>query len=570
MDDWLVAVATGAGLPVEPSTGVIVQDPSGAIVAATTAAESVLGLTRDQLLGRTSADPRWVAVDGRGDILPQEDHPAMQVIRGRGAVSDFLMGVHRPTTDAAGEHIWLTVTSVPAPALVDIPVGSALTVFQPVEQARSAQLRLLDSERKYRLLAEHSSDMVAWMAPDSTILWVSPATRVVLGYEPDQLVGTRALDLVHPDDLAQARAVREALTSQDQSAPALVVMRQRHADGSWRWIESTARAIRQNGVVTGLCTSRRDVTARVEAERERDVAIATFRLAMQHAPVGMALLNADGQATQVNAALCRITGRPAADLIGQRLAAVSAAPTGQSPNSPPSPPRNDERCFGHLNGTTVWALCSVVPLPSGNPDAHALLQVQDVTAQHVEHERLAAAACTDLLTGLSNRAALTDRLTALERGHHREQIGVIFADLNGFKAVNDTWGHQVGDQLLQLVGQRLVAAVRTTDLVARLGGDEFVVLCDNIDTHEALDHLAERVQKAIAQPVTIDDHILDLSVSVGTTFGSSSEAATLIPQADRAMYLAKRAAHTRTAAVGERVGYKASRAGPIRVDVAPD
>lgn len=547
MDDWLTTVAAAAGLSVGATAGVVAQDAAGVIIAATATAESVLGLTRDQLLGRMSADPRWVAVDARGDILTPAGHPAMRVIRGEGSVVDFLMGVHRPSTDAVREYIWLTVTSVPAPPGAGLPAGSVVTVFRPLDQDQSRQLRLLESERKYRLLAENSSDMVTWMAPDSTILWVSPAARAVMGYEPDQLIGTRALDLVHPDDLAQAESVRIALTSQGRPVPASVVMRQRHADGSWRWIESTGRAIRENGVVTGLVTSRRDVTARVLVERQRDDAVATFQLAMEHAPVGMALLDTEDRMDRVNQALCRMTGRTAEELLGRRWDEISEGDDrgrgdldSRDRSSTDRAPRHDERRLVRPDGITVRGLCSVVRLPSGYPRAYALLQVQDVTAQHLERERLAAAARTDVLTGLPNRAALNDWLTGIERRHHGE-IGMLFVDLDGFKRVNDTWGHEVGDQLLQLVGARLKSAVRVSDLVARLGGDEFVVLCENIDTTTDIDHLAQRVRVAIAQPVVIDGHRLAVTASVGTTSGGSSDARSLLARADHAMYMIKRA-----------------------------
>lgn len=541
-DEWLVGAAVALGLPATPSTGIIVQDPCGTIIAANGAAESALGLTRDQLLGRTSADPRWVTVDAQGEIVAPESHPSMRVIRGQGPVVDFLMGVHRPTADAAGEHIWLTLTSVPAPPSATVPAGSALTLFQPVEQARSTLLRLQESERKYRLLAESSSDMVTWMAPDSTILWASPAAKSVLGYEPEELIGTRGLDLVHPSDLAHAESMRAAFTSQ-QATPSSAVIRQRHADGTWRWIESTGRAIRHHDAIVGLCTSRRDVTARVMAEQERDEAVEIFRLAMEHARVGMALLRDDDRMDRVNEAMCRVTGRSVEDLVGRRLSEITDD-TELVVDGVASPAPDVEVTFQRPDGTTSWGLCAVTLLPSGATNVHALLQVQDVTAQHLERDRLAAAARTDYLTGLSNRVAVGDWLAGNRPEPLGGQIGVLYVDLDGFKRINDTWGHEVGDRLLQHVGRCLSAAVRKGDIVSRLGGDEFVVLCDDI-AGPTLDVLAERVAAAIAQPVTIEGHTLTMTASVGARTGCSSDARSVLAHADHAMYSAKRAAARR-------------------------
>ncbi|MGB9377831.1 MAG: EAL domain-containing protein, partial [Mycobacteriales bacterium] len=153
----------------------------------------------------------------------------------------------------------------------------------------------------------------------------------------------------------------------------------------------------------------------------------------------------------------------------------------------------------------------------------------------------------DPLTGLPNRTLLSDRIDqALARGHrHAGTVVALFCDLDGFKEVNDTSGHHVGDAVLQEVATRLQAAVRPDDTVARMGGDEFVVLCEGMLNETAAFVLASRMIAAIAEPFVVVGNELHLSVSVGVAFATSDDAAELLRNADAAMYLAKQRGRNR-------------------------
>jgi diguanylate cyclase (GGDEF)-like protein len=164
-------------------------------------------------------------------------------------------------------------------------------------------------------------------------------------------------------------------------------------------------------------------------------------------------------------------------------------------------------------------------------------------------ERIRAQAETDALTGLPNRALFMNRLeSALERGERGDtEVAVVFVDLDGFKAVNDTYGHDAGDQLLIQVARRLRNAVRRDDTVARLGGDEFVVLCESVTRDEATAIAFERIGAAMEPPVTLTGLPAgEITVSVRGSVGlglatdSGYVAEPLLRAADAGMYLAKR------------------------------
>ncbi|GIF13210.1 GGDEF domain-containing protein [Actinoplanes teichomyceticus] len=149
----------------------------------------------------------------------------------------------------------------------------------------------------------------------------------------------------------------------------------------------------------------------------------------------------------------------------------------------------------------------------------------------------------DMLTGLGNRALLWDRLTAsLARARRADRrIGVLLLDLNGFKPVNDTYGHDTGDEVLRIVADRLRTCVRTEDTVARLGGDEFVILAEDLTEVAGALVIADRVVRALNEPMVVDGHALRTPASIGIALSRPGQGADdVLRDADAAMYVAKR------------------------------
>lgn len=171
---------------------------------------------------------------------------------------------------------------------------------------------------------------------------------------------------------------------------------------------------------------------------------------------------------------------------------------------------------------------------------------QAIGAQHALQEDLERQATHDGLTGLANRALLGDRIAgALARD---TAVAMCFCDLDGFKEVNDSLGHGVGDQLLIVVAKRLLATVRAEDVVARLGGDEFAILVDGTPDQDSAVALAERIVAVLQQPIAVGDLRIQLTASVGVAFARpETSAEVLLSEADAAMYEAKSAGKNRLA-----------------------
>ncbi len=200
-----------------------------------------------------------------------------------------------------------------------------------------------------------------------------------------------------------------------------------------------------------------------------------------------------------------------------------------------------ETCDGH----TVWVSQNVLPIRQADEKevSSVLISFTDVSAVKEAQQRLHYLASHDSLTGLPNRAFLTERLThALNLAQrHGHRVALLFLDLDRFKHVNDTVGHEAGDQLLQTVTARLSACIRETDTLARLGGDEFVVLVEVFDDATYLTGLAERMLAAIAEPFHLRGYEYYLGVSIGISVypDDGEEGSTLLRCADSAMYAAK-------------------------------
>jgi diguanylate cyclase (GGDEF)-like protein/PAS domain S-box-containing protein len=197
-----------------------------------------------------------------------------------------------------------------------------------------------------------------------------------------------------------------------------------------------------------------------------------------------------------------------------------------------------------FDGQRVWLSASYRLLNPDDPEHSAVLvSLTDITAQRTASERLAYEATHDSLTGLPNRAHVVTRVTeALESGGHHVLAAVLYIDLDNLKTVNDSLGHDAGDEVLRSVAQRLCRAVRSDDVVARLGGDEFVALLIGQIARPDLDALAERLHATLSEPVVIEGVRLRIGASIGIVVIDNSDprgAAEILRDADTAMYEAK-------------------------------
>jgi diguanylate cyclase (GGDEF)-like protein/PAS domain S-box-containing protein len=277
----------------------------------------------------------------------------------------------------------------------------------------------------------------------------------------------------------------------------------------------------------------------------------SWRRLLDAVPAAVLIVAPDGTIRFANSELERLTGYQRTDLAGQPVevlvpedwrTAHRAARTsyGQAPSRRPMGTGLEITCR-RADGSVFPADVSLSPLEVGD-ETFVVATVSDETERRRHADELFHRAVHDPLTGLANRALLLDRLDhALARADRRAgTLAVLYVDLDGFKAVNDAWGHAVGDEVLQTVAERLTGAIRPEDTVARFGGDEFVVLCEDLTEPFDAIRVARRILEELCRPIGHRTGTCCLSASIGFALAEGPTTGTaLIEAADHAMYRAK-------------------------------
>ena len=348
--------------------------------------------------------------------------------------------------------------------------------------------------------------------------------------------------VIHPDDMARLSDDFPALLV-DPSGVLRTVLRTLDATGKWRYFESTISNRLEDPDVRGIVGNLHDITELREAHER-------FRSAFESAPIGMAITDLEGKIIEANSAMGAIVGRSSEDLAGIAVIDLTHPedrPTTESELnrlvSSDAPGYQMEKRYIHSEGHDVWVSVSAscVRDEQGEP-LYIIGQVEDIHERRALRERLAYAAIHDPLTGLPNRELFMDRLeVALRRSERgRNDLTVIFLDMDRFKLINDSLGHDVGDQVLRAVADRLSGAMRASDTLARFGGDEFTVLCEDVHEEQDVLDVADRLVAAMRQPLMLQECEIFVSLSVGIALSHPGDTPGIILRnADIAMYRAK-------------------------------
>jgi diguanylate cyclase (GGDEF)-like protein/PAS domain S-box-containing protein len=389
---------------------------------------------------------------------------------------------------------------------------------------------LRESEAYFRSLVENARDVIHVINADQTTRYVTPSVRRLLDYDPEELIGHSVTEIVHPDDVARVltelRAVRGT-----PGAGLPIEVRVRHRDGSWRIFEGVGRNLLDDPVVHGVVINSRDVTER----RRREEQVRRLAAIPQESPNPIVECDLGGTPTYVNPAAQALLTELRLDSVVRLL--------------PPDHARVVRGCVHSGQGARGIEAAVGQRVLSWTYHPHPALGAvhvfgEEVTERKQVEGRLLHQALHDPLTGLPNRHLFMERLGAALIRYHRSDgylFAVLFLDLDRFKVVNDSLGHHVGDELLQVVGDRLRASVRTGDTVARFGGDEFAVLLEELESLDEATHIAERLGQAVAAPINLSGYEVFSSASIGIALCSSGldRPEYLLRNADVAMYRAK-------------------------------
>ncbi|MCG8067654.1 MAG: EAL domain-containing protein [Candidatus Thiodiazotropha taylori] len=293
--------------------------------------------------------------------------------------------------------------------------------------------------------------------------------------------------------------------------------------------------------------SMHNITERKLAEEKLKQAASVFEYAQE----GIVITDPDAIVLEVNDTFCRITGFPRHEILGKNPRILASGRHGKDFYREMWRSLLEEKCWrGEIwnrrkdgmiypENMTISAVCN-----DDGSTSHYIGLFSDISEQKAHQDELEYIAHHDPLTDLPNRTLSVDRLqmAIAQSSRHRRQLAVAYIDLDGFKDINDRYGHAAGDYLLTVVAKRMRDTLRSGDSIGRIGGDEFVAVL--IDLCEATDcvPLLDRLLDCASRPVPMDDHMLKVSASIGvTTYPQKAEvdADQLLRQADRAMYQAK-------------------------------
>ena len=419
-----------------------------------------------------------------------------------------------------------------------------------VTERKQAETALLQTEANLHAMLDNSPYLTWLKDPAGRYLTINKVFANYLHLEdPRQAVGKTDLDL-QPKELAEKYLADDA--------EVMVSLKQKHVEESafdgnmTHWVETFKTPIvDKNGQVLGTVGFARDISERKQAEAELRIAAAAFE-----SQESLMITDADNVIMRVNSAFTENTGYTAEEVVGQtpsmlksgrhnadfyRTMWKSILSTGAWQGEV-----WDKRKNGEL--FPAWLSISAVKRGDGGV-THYVGSYIDITERKAAEEKINLLAFYDPLTQLPNRRLLFDRLklALISSARSKKKCALLFIDLDNFKILNDTLGHDVGDLLLQQVAQRLVPCVREGDTVARLGGDEFVVILEDLSehSHEAAAQtksIGEKIITALNQPYQLatHEHLSTSSIGVVLFSGHEQEADELFKQVDIAMYQAKK------------------------------
>jgi diguanylate cyclase (GGDEF)-like protein/PAS domain S-box-containing protein len=388
-----------------------------------------------------------------------------------------------------------------------------------------------------------------WDIPSGEVK-LSNAGMKLLGYEENVITDYIGawVARIHPDDKSNVQSSTKN-HFRGRAENLSVEFRIRCKDGSWKWIFARGLVVKRaaDGKPLRMIGLHSDISERKHSEEELRLSSTVFNLADE----GMVVTNPQNEIISVNPAFTAITGYTAEEVIGRNPKMLSARTQTKEfyrelwSTLIESGSWSGEVLNRKKNGEAYieWLTIKRVQNDKGELTHHVAI-FSDITARKTAESRMRHLALHDALTDLPNRALLTERLeqAIIRARRNKVNLGLMYFDLDKFKPINDTFGHETGDWLLKSVAARVLECVRESDTVARIGGDEFVVLLPAVEKDKDALAVAEKIRLALGKPFIFAETAFEISASIGVAiYPEHGDAEKILTHnADAAMYYAKK------------------------------
>jgi diguanylate cyclase (GGDEF)-like protein/PAS domain S-box-containing protein len=456
-------------------------------------------------------------------------------VRQGGSLVDVRLSV-APLADASGEFV------------------AFVAIFRDLSERNRQQAALRAKDTSYQKLVETAHEGIWMVDLDDRTTFVNQRMADLLGYSIQEMLGRSPSEFYFTEAGRQERDQHRKRSLEGIKESREVVYRRRDGEPLPAMVATTP-ILGDGDRLEGVLAMITDITARVKAEENLRASERLFRSLFNESPAGQILSSSDRQIMAVNRAFCEMTGYTEAEILRNGWDAITP-PDDQAGIfaaferlwSGELETMQMERRYLRKDGSTLWGHVSVARVPDDQGRARYVIdQVQDISDRKHAQQALEHQALHDALTGLPNRVLSRDRLDQAILLARRQQtrVALLIIDLDHFKEVNDTFGHQAGDQLLRQVGERFTAELRETDTVARLGGDEFAIVLLAADADGA-SLIAAKLLAALERPFIVEGQALDVGASIGIAVypDHADTADTMLRRADIAMYVAKRSRRT--------------------------
>ena len=407
------------------------------------------------------------------------------------------------------------------------------------------------SAELYRIFA-HNTIVGVYIVQDGKFVFVNPKFVECAEYSEEELLGRDAISfLVHPEDREKVRLNAAEMLKGKRAAP--YEFRTITKDGKIKWIMETVIPIysHEKREVLGNFMDISDNKRAAEILRESEE---RYRTILENIEDGYYELDGDGRFSFFNDSCRKIFGYDSDELMGMHCrdctdkeswGSVGKVFDGVGVRGALRPDRVQDWVIIRKDGFKRHLEASLAPIHNADGKAAGIRGImRDVTERKKAEETITFMAYHDALTGLPNRVLFNDRIemALIQARRNRQKFALMMLDLDKFKDVNDTLGHQAGDRLLQAVGNRLRGHLRKGDTVARMGGDEFMLLFPDIKQADDYLVVARKIVESFRRPFCLGSHELSITVSIGMAVypddGADFDA--LSKHADDSMYKAKR------------------------------